>query len=480
MKTTLVRNIQILVTVIAVILVAIFSLSPLFSIKQIDNDEFDKKLLSTVDWAYQAEAKNGEDLDSKELLEKYIELGECISNPDCGVYETNPIDFVITIPNTVKVFIAFKNVMNYENAVEDLLNLDASENPDNAMETVAACKAKLDEIDYSAFSVNSIKQFEVVAAGIMGQVLDSDFSEMDVVSLIPYLVIAIMKLAFLIMLLVFFPISMVFALFRVLGTLFSRNPELKLGKAMINGGRTFGWIGCILGMLLLWDAELTSKGRLVVIAAGVAILVNIVASRFKNYSRAEMRYLNCMQITSAIMLVGIILFAVNITKADLVNFWLSSKTTSLLPAEDFESAKTTISYLVAVLTILLPFVYTGIISVLSRIGCMATNHKKLKKAKKNKSGSGIFLALLILALNVFMLSKFKIELDADRNAAFNLACIGCALALVGRVASTILRFTVLAGVTHSMAMAVAAGNPRGPVGEEADEDDDDDEDEYEE
>ncbi|MBE6674039.1 MAG: hypothetical protein E7596_02910 [Ruminococcaceae bacterium] len=485
MKNTLVRNIQILITVVAIILIAVFSVSPLLSFKQLEHDKVDNEIMTVVGYASKAELKatmsgNG---DLEAAQEKYSEIYDYILNEDNKYVELSPLDFVKTLPDTVKFIIAWVNVMNYDVAVERLndMSLESYDQAqyDSCVAKVEEYSKKLDEIDYNAINLKSIEQFKLLSTDIIVQLIDTVQSGDFVHRVISQLIIATVRVILLLTLLVFFPISMIFAVLKILGIIFTRNPDVKLGKAMVNANKTFAWLGLILGLLSIWESQLTSKGRLVLIVAGVSILVNIVASRFKSYSHYEIRYLNCMQITSLISLVGVALFAIYVTKANLVSFWTSDyvEASIALNSSDegaFTNAMIVISYFAALLALMLPFVFRGIISILSRIGCMDVNRKKAKKVKRKKVGTGIFLGVFIVAVNFVIMNLFSVELPEEQGTAFTVACVGVAIALIGKVAMTAIRFTYLSGMSHAEAIAVLSGTPSGPS--DADEDDEEDDD----
>lgn len=482
MKNTLVRNIQILVTSVAILLIAVFSISPLLSIKQLENKKVDNEIMTVVGYASAAELKavmNG-DADINAMQDKYSEINKYIISEQDGYVDVAPIDFIKTIPDTVKFIVAWINVMNYEVALERLNDIDLNDYDqsyyDSCSQKVKEYSQKLEAIDYDAVNLKSIEQFKLLSTDIITQFVDSTQSGDYLHRLVSVMIIAVIRVVLLLSLIIFFPISMVFAVLKLLGILFTRNPDVKIGKAMANTNRVFAWIGLIFGLLSIWQSQLTSKGRLVLIVVGVTILANIVASRFKSYSRNEVRYLNCMQITSLISLVGIVLFAINITKANLVNFWLSDRVEAslLLQGADegtFTKTMIVVSYSAALLAILLPFVFRGIISILSRIGCMDVNRKKAKKVKRKKVGTGIFLGVFIIAINFAIMYIFNIELPEEQGSSFTLACIGIAIALLGKISMTAIRFTLLAGMSHADAIAVLSGTPTG-ASEEDDEDED--------
>ncbi len=484
MKNTLIRNIQILVTIVAILLIAVFSFSPLLSIKQLENDKVDKEIMSVVGYASSAELKavmscNG---NIEDMQAKYSAINQYIINKEDVYVEVAPIDFVKTIPDTVKFIIAWINVMNYEVAVEKLNDIDFNdcdqEYYDSCVKKVEEYSQKLNEIDYEAVNLKSIEQFKLLSTDIIVRLIDTAQSDDYIHRAISLLIIATLRVVLLLALLVFFPLSMVFAVLKLLGIIFTRNPDVKLGKAMVNANKTFSWLGLILGLLSIWQSQLTSKGRLILIVVGVSIFVNILASRFKTYSHYEIRYLNCMQITSLISLAGIILFAINITKANLVDFWTSEYVEShvLLGSGDegaFTNTMIIIAYFTALLAVLLPFVFKGIISILSRIGCMDVNRKKAKKVKRKKVGSGIFLGIFIVAINLVIMYMFNIELPEEQGSAFTMACIGIAIALVGKIVMTAIRFTYLSGMSHAEVIAVLSGTPNGSSDSDEDNDDED-------
>ena len=483
MKNTLVRNIQIFVTVVAILLIAVFSISPLLSIKQVENNKVDNEIMTVVGYASSAELKavmNGNG-DMKATQEKYSEINKYIINDEDTYVEVASIDFVKALPDTVKFIIAWVNVMNYEVALDKLNSIDLTdydqEYYDSCVNKVNEYSKKLEEIDYEAINLKSIEQFKLLSTDLIVQVIDTAQAGDYIHRVASLLIIAVLRVVLLLALLVFFPLSMVFAVLKLLGTVFTRNPDVKLGKVMVNANKTFSWLGLLLGLLSIWQSQLTSKGRLVLIIAGVSILANIIASRFKSYSYYEIRYLNCMQITSLVSLVGIILFAIYITKANLVSFWTSEAVEArvLLNSADegaFTNTMIIIAYFAAFLAILLPFVFRGIISILSRIGCMDVNRKKAKKVKRKKVGTGIFLGVFIIAINFVLMHIFNIELPNEQGSAFTIACVGIIIALIGKIAMTAIRFTYLAGMSHAEVIAVQSGTPNGST----DEDDEGDED----
>ena len=72
------------------------------------------------------------------------------------------------------------------------------------------------------------------------------------------------------------------------------------------------------------------------------------------------------------------------------------------------------------------------------------------------------------------MNLFSVELPEEQGTAFTVACVGVAIALIGKVAMTAIRFTYLSGMSHAEAIAVLSGTPSGPS--DADEDDEEDDD----
>lgn len=482
MKNNLVKNIQVFLSCIAIILVAVFSFTPLLSYRFSYNEASLNKMLKIINFALTAETEDAEDdIEKLENIDyKYTQIYEYFLDPSNTVVNVAPITFVKAIPDTVTVFRSFMDLMEMEDA-QERMQTALSENNNgaytSAQNTYLECREKLKNIDYDAVTINSLTNVFLLFSSMFDEVQDKDLASYTMDDSVLLATLLVIKGTVFVAFTVFFPISMIFAVFKLLGAIFKKRTDIRMGKAIQLTNKSFSWVGYMLALIALWSAELTSFGKLVLITGCVTVALNIIASRFKIYNKKETCFLNCMQVTSAISLTGIIIFAVNIIKLDIIELLTSDAIKNAIRANESEDSFSLATYLIIAIAIILPIIFSGIISMATRLACMKASPTRAGSTKGGiGAGYATFFGLLLLILNFIMFSKYDIEIS---NSYFTLACVGIGIALVGAILMKVLKGSLASGISFRETQAVLAGTTTNDLKESDNDDDffDDEEDE---
>lgn len=501
MKNSLIGKLQILTSIVAVVLIAIFAFTPLMSIPLASNQDIYENSFDTVIGA--AMSKEREELQKRyeaaetedereaimkeyeEFMKPYTELSESIVGVDvvddegnlkaeyddekgCYVDEDgNEIEYTNTemkvsliglaksIPGTIKFMGYWFKAM----ALDTLLAADDSE----AEAIDEAKKALFEDMDPEAVNEESVNTFRLLFSSFISMMdTEEGFSSDIIFKLLAVILLTVLKTGILLIVLVLFPLSMLFTVIGLaLGLLNGKaykTSHKKCKKAIVR-------IGAVLTAAVVWGASFTALGIMLLVVAAAVLAVNVVASRLKSYSENEKKFLNIMQLTSAVSAVGIALFAIFFAKADLLNFYASADviaeaTKDLSDVKEIGITLAVIAGMCAVSVIALRFVFKGLIKLLTRAACMG---------KGGGSGmSSAVLGIIIVIANFVVSGKYNMELTSDAKGALIVACVGAVIALAGGIALTVLRGVFVPDITAEETAAVFSGMSSDD--EEADED----------
>ena len=415
------RNI---VAVVSIILIAIFAFTPLLSIKLNSNERMDSEMEKVVINARLMEKLNEGEIDE----EKYNGIHDYFLQNEYSV-EYNAISFIKAIPNTIKYIKAFIDVQNCADLEREYDNSNdmSEEHRQNKYEELAEARAKLREIDYNAVTIESLDQFRFIFTVFNPTIILDDVTTIsEVISLG---ISALIKLIFVFAILILFPLSMVFAILKLLGAVLKKD----FGKVLLVSKNTFSWAALLLAISAILNSTLTGNGTIVVVIIAIVILFNIIASWFIKQN-GEAKSLMTLQISSLISIAGLYIFVSNFIKSELGITWEET----LMSVEEHELGMASfiaISVLVCLIIILLPMVYKGIVAALARAGNIRYGINGKKKAEG--IGGVIVFGIIVIAYNFILKNKFGVELNEEQVSAISVACVGLGVAIVGSIVANV-------------------------------------------
>lgn len=415
------RNI---VAVVSIILIAIFAFTPLLSIKLNSNERMDIEMEKVVINARLMEKLNEGEIDE----EKYNGIHDYFMQNEYSV-EYNAISFIKAIPNTIKYIKAFIDVQNCADLEREYDNSNdmSEEHRQNKYEELAEARAKLREIDYNAVTIESLDQFRFIFTVFNPTIILDDVT--TITEVISLGISALIKLIFVFAILILFPLSMVFAILKLLGALLKKD----FGKVLLVSKNTFSWAALLLAVSAILNSTLTGNGTLVVVIIAIVILFNIIASWFIKQN-GEAKSLMTLQISSLISIAGLYIFVSNFIKSELGITWEET----LMTVEEHELGMASfiaISVLVCLIMLLLPMVYKGIAAALARAGNIRYGINGKKKAEG--IGGVIVFGIIVIAYNFILKNKFGVELNEEQASAISFACVGLGVAIVGSIVANV-------------------------------------------
>ena len=286
-----------------------------------------------------------------------------------------------------------------------------------------------------------------------------------------------------------FVIPIVF-LFSAIGALISAlahplNPEkaaVKVSKKLL------GYITLPLTLLLIQPVVPGMTYGSGVLAIGIvtalAAVLGVVVSRLHSYEPMAFRYLNVVQGTSVLGVVGFCVFFFNLIKTDIFTTFLGGKfadylasVTKLTSGARLGSLKINNSYLIDLGLILL-YVCLALVSVtylkkcVLRMSCASKANKKGVFPKDTCIGRAIMIAA-VYAIPAYIMSAKHfyydprstaavgdaslLELQGDQRSAFNLVLVGVILMLVAEIALIVLKLVFCRGMDEQEIEAVMSG-----------------------
>ena len=188
--------------------------------------------------------------------------------------------------------------------------------------------------------------------------------------------------------------------------------------------------------------------------AGAAVAINLLASRLKSYSKEGKRFLNIMQFSALLSLAGVVLFAISLIKADLINFYISidllvQVTKDMTDVTEMGIALAVLAGMSALTILTLAFLFKSAMKLVTRAACMGKG-----------GGSGMFVAitgLLLLIVNTLVITKYGIELSAEQTSAMTMSFIGIAIVLVGAITYDVLKTALVRNITREETNDIMSG-----------------------
>ncbi|MBQ8146084.1 MAG: hypothetical protein IJ039_04820 [Clostridia bacterium] len=423
--TNKLRNI---LAVIFVILIAILAFTPLLSFDLTNDERLEREMDKVV-----TNAKIIEKLNEGEINEeKYKEINEYFEQNEYNT-DYDAVSFIKAIPNTVKYFEAFLDVQACEDKEDEFIEACESgsneEHRNNLYNDLQECREKLKDIDYNAVTIESLDQFRWAFTSLdISVILDEAVTSSEMISL---MVSAIIKFIFVMIILLLFPIAMIFTALKLLGAILKRD----YGKALLISRNTFSWAALLLAVSAIWNSHLTKTGICAVVVTIIVIVFNIVASWLVR-SEGETASLIALQVSSFVSAIGLYVFISNIIKAELGRTWEEE----LMLTQESElgvASFVLISLFVCMLMFLMPVIYKGIVSVLARAGNL---HYGISGKKKSEGiGGAITFGIIIILYNIILKNKFSVELTTEQASAISKACVGLGIALAATIASSAMK-----------------------------------------
>lgn len=329
--------------------------------------------------------------------------------------------------------------MNAEGAMED-----ASKDIENLQNSASELSAELKDEDFVSFLT-----LVVVVITAFGENI-----------LLGIVYVALIVLA--IMLPIYATIRFIIALVSFFCHLVS--PDRSFSTISKGYGAVLAMFPALWLMKIIAPAVKFSTGVTLMVALLVAgLVINFVASRLKAYTPAQFKYINMLQITSAVAVIGYFVFMLNISGMNMFgHIW------EALPAFA-KSAKLTdliLPYLMVMAMIyLLSLAAKYVAKIACRLACMVPAPKvaagcPVKYAKDTYMFSAALSLGLIAAPIVLMVAKFNLDLGDDM-ISFILFSAGIAVMFIAELLMVILKKTLCANVTAEDVHAVLTGCPTG-------------------
>lgn len=465
MKNKTLNKLQLVLAVVAMLLATILAFCPMLSISLQPNIILGAQLAPVLEAAAANEA-SAAGANQTAVLQKYADIEAGFIDEEVEISHSGA-SLIKSLPDTAKVVGAWITSVRLKNMQEYILECQRS-NPDYSGSNAAVqdllekkeLEEKLAGVDYKAVNEASIGNVRLCFSGLLemaseGRLELGDGLGMQVLGV---LFATLVKVVILAITLILFPIKMVLAIVKLLLAVLSKR-EGTYSKVMGQCPIMLGWYGVVLANLAVWGAHFTAVGWLFTVAVVAILAVNVIASRSKSYTPGEKQFLNWMQICALISLVGAVLFAVCIAKADLISFYVSAEASNQIlmgMGKTKESgAPRLLVYLIAMCTsVVLVFVFRGIMGLLSRAACM--NNPKKDVAVGQSLGVITFGALLVIA-NAIVMGVFDLSLPVGQKGAFAVACVGILIALAGEVLLIVMRNVKMPDVTADEICAVMCG-----------------------
>lgn len=471
MKNFIIGKLQLIITTLAIVLIAALAFMPLLSIGSdpIENTKtFEAVIEAARDKEIEALGENAPEADVAAISARYEALKKEVKSTDkneTSKFDVSVIELAKTFPNALEFALYYFQAIGLDYAesyAEDRVNdqiqgaVGGVEVPDGVGD-IEVPKAQIDlsrqlreSVDPSVVNSETIGMFRLFFGGFISvSGLDGAGS---VVNTILVILFTVLKLVLLFSIVVIFPIAMAIRLIKLVIALITRKMEkksLKYCKSAI------AWIGSLLTAIIVWGANITTYGTLLIVVAAIVVAANLVASRLKSHTKGETKFLNVMQLSALISVVGIVIFAFKLVEADLINFYLSSELLAqveLLYPEDIATVAIVLAIfaaMAALTIIVLRSVFKSVMNLITRSACMG-----------KKGGTGLFAGIAGLALLIvseILLSKYQIVLSAEQDSAVIVAFVGIALTLAGAVTYKVLSHIFLRGVTAAEKNAVLTG-----------------------
>ncbi len=476
MKNSIIGKLQLLISAAAVILIAALAFTPLLNITLESNTTiYENSLDRVLNLAIEKEFKEitSSDLSSEEqqeaqkaVSERYAEMVmEIIGVNEDGEENIDTHISLSVIGIAENAGDAVKFVQYWIKAIEIDTMYELAKSADGGVDEETANRIGelenelRDEIDPDAVNIDSIRIFRLFFNGFLSSIDIANIEEDTAFKLASVSVLTALKLAILVAVFIFFPLSM---LLSVVGLVLSLLSSKRYNKVQKKCKKAIVWIGTLLLAVVVCGAELSATGVIVVLAAAAAVVINLLASRFKSYTKGERKFLNVMQISAIISTAGIVTFAIFLAKADLLSFYTSAELSAQVSVNKTEPQELAMTLGIfagmgALTVVVLKKVFKSAMKLITRAACMGGGGG-------NGLGTAIAGALLVL-LNNYLLDMYDITLSSAQNDAMDRALIGIILVLVGAISFKVLGVIFAHGTTREEKRAVMSGSS---VGDEED------------
>ncbi len=469
--------------------VALFlSLTPILSVRLSTNAVLGAKLEKIVNIAREKELADAEYEEVDAIEEKYNALSGSILGIDENgdktevTFSGTGIDIALNsldIIGFVKSFIALSAVEKLEDAIlqSSLKNpsyIDSQSAASDMERLTKLNKTLYDSVNPDAVTEESVNFFRLC----VGSFFDTTFSYAnDVISgdseaknaeeatyqVFILWIVDLMKIIMLLGVYIVFPISMIISCIKMLTGIYKNRDEkyFVYSRIMQNLSALFGWVGAMLGTMVLCSASLNGSGWILVAIVAVVAALNILVSRTKSYNENEKKYLNCMQICAAISIVGALAFAVFITKADMIGFYddpaLAKAIGERIATKTQVDAVLAFSYLVvmAITSIVVYFVFKGAMALLARAACMGDFSDD---TSKDRSTLAISIGLFTVIVNLIFMGIFGVSMPSEQITPFILSGVGLLLALGGQILGFFYEVKKIPDLTEKEIHAVLCGH----------------------
>ncbi len=260
--------------------------------------------------------------------------------------------------------------------------------------------------------------------------------------------------------LIFFTVILVLTLaFATLGAVFSfLISGKKAGKASARISKSIHRVikifpGLIFIQLFTTEIEYGSAITGILWLCVAALAVGVVASRVKKYDKPGFKYLNILQLVSAVSVAGLVMFVLNILETDII-------LEAFYQTFDIDFFKSIVNEKVEfipliflfLLLICVPMALRSIPRVVTRFACMS------------KSKSAVHIAKAVMALFAvivpFVMLNYKevgFTLNDDQYTALILAAVGLGIMLAAEIALAILTDNFCDDCTEDEQMKIVTG-----------------------
>lgn len=264
--------------------------------------------------------------------------------------------------------------------------------------------------------------------------------------------------ALILVIVIMVPISCIFnAILCIISMIKNREDP---GKAFHRVGKSFSAIISKFPLILIVKVlvpEVQLGGAIIAMFVTIIIglVVSFLASRLKGYEKAELKYLNVLQICSAASLVAFLVFFFNMAKTHMLDAFFNKSGSYLMDQVGSMIEEQKVDLLPLLLIYLFVFVLIMIcnylVNIVTRIACMSSS----------KSDTHIFttaagLALVVIPF-VLMNTDFKLELGEAEMSAFYVSSVGLILMFVAEIVLKVLSHTVDADISAERRKEIVTG-----------------------
>ncbi len=396
---------------------------------------------NVTDMIEELEAEAGEDLPD---LEVPTEID--VSFPFIVKSITGGIKVIPVLMDSMKEMT--EKVEDAENTLnEDAIAESAMEN--GAEATAEEASEKVEDIEKTGIKIAELINQDLINLVCLVMAIMNAFSTNFIVGVCYALILVTVIMV---------PISCIFnALLCIISMIKNRqNP----GKAFHRVGKSFGAIISKFPLILLVKVlvpEVQLGGAIIAmfVAIIVGLVISFLASRLKGYEKAELKYLNVLQICSVVSLVAFLVFFLNMAKTHMLDAFFNKSGSYLMNQVGSLATKQEVDFLPLVLiylfVVVLIMICSYLVNIVTRIACMSSS-KKDTHIFTTAAG----LALVVIPF-VLMNTDFKLELAEAEMSAFYVSCVGLILMFVVEIVLKVLTKTVDADISAERRKEIVTG-----------------------